>query len=315
MAGTAGAKRKARENKSQSRPAKKFKKQKAYFSDSESDGERIERLNPTIQEEGLEKKVKVSKKRDQRQIPPPAASQDAQSEDSQSNEDVVDEDEDEDDEAATTDAASESEAASDMTASDSEAELSETSQPQRKRTKRRDPDAFANSMAAILSSKLTTVNRKDPVLARSKDAATTAHELSELRLETKAKRKMRDEKRALNEKGRVRNVLLGDRKRTPGLSESEAEEGMLSEATESAKPKGQSAADIAEQERRLKKTAQRGVVKLFNAVRAAQVKAEEAGRDAKTTSIIGVKRREEKVGEMGRQAFLDLVGTGKVAAA
>jgi fusion and transport protein UGO1 len=59
-----------------------------------------------------------------------------------------------------------------------------------------------------------------------------------------------------------------------------------------------------EYERSLKKTAQRGVVKLFNAVRASQIKAEEALSQGK-----GISRteREEKVKEMSREGFLNLI--------
>lgn len=63
---------------------------------------------------------------------------------------------------------------------------------------------------------------------------------------------------------------------------------------------------LQEQERRLRKTAQRGVVKLFNAVRAAQVKGEEAGRERRG----GREAREERVREMGREGFLELVAGG-----
>jgi len=57
----------------------------------------------------------------------------------------------------------------------------------------------------------------------------------------------------------------------------------------------------------MKKTAQRGVVKLFNAIRASQIKAEEALAQAK-----GVPRgeREEKVKEMSREGFLNLIKSG-----
>jgi len=183
----------------------------------------------------------------------------------------------------------------------------------RSKTKRHDPAAFASSISAILSSKLTTTNRTDPVLARSKDAATASHELAESKLETKARKKLRDEKRVAGERGRVRDVLLGDKPRGTSV---ESVRKVVSNGDGQAKgvSQGMSAAEITEQERRLRKTAQRGVVKLFNAVRASQVKSEEAAREAKQKGVVGVKRREEKVGEMGRQAFLDLVGSGKVDA-
>jgi len=66
------------------------------------------------------------------------------------------------------------------------------------------------------------------------------------------------------------------------------------------------AGEYQEQERRLRKTAQRGVVKLFNAVRQAQVRGEEAARSAKG----GRGRKEEKVNEMSREGFLELVAGG-----
>ena len=57
----------------------------------------------------------------------------------------------------------------------------------------------------------------------------------------------------------------------------------------------------------MKKTAQRGVVKLFNAIRASQIKAEEAMAQVK-----GISRgeREEKVKEMSREGFLNLIKSG-----
>jgi hypothetical protein len=63
-------------------------------------------------------------------------------------------------------------------------------------------------------------------------------------------------------------------------------------------------------ERRLRKVAQRGVVKLFNAVRAAQVKAVEAEKGVKKEGVIGMKKREEKVNEMSKKGFLELIASG-----
>ena len=68
--------------------------------------------------------------------------------------------------------------------------------------------------------------------------------------------------------------------------------------------------EVAEQERRLKKTAQRGVVKLFNAVRAAQVKGEEAAKEVRSAGTVGVDRRQERVNEMSKKGFLDLLVEG-----
>jgi fusion and transport protein UGO1 len=57
----------------------------------------------------------------------------------------------------------------------------------------------------------------------------------------------------------------------------------------------------------MRKTAQRGVINIFNAVRASQIKAEEALSQTK-----GISRgeREEKVKEMSREGFLNLIKSG-----
>jgi hypothetical protein len=113
-------------------------------------------------------------------------------------------------------------------------------------------------------------------------------------LEHKARGKLREERKRGLERGRVRDVLLGG-----GVGEGL---GMGGEKG----GEGEGVGAMQEQERRLRKTAQRGVVKLFNAVRAAQVKGEEAGRERRG----GRDAREERVREMGREGFLELVAGG-----
>lgn len=163
---------------------------------------------------------------------------------------------------------------------------SETStQAERRKAKRNDPAAFAESMSKILSSNLSKSKRVDPVLARSKTAEDAAASVKDAKLETKAKNKLKAEKKEALDKGRVKDVL--------GLDSTDV-----------------STAAIQEKEKQLRKTAQRGVVKLFNAVRAAQVKGEEAAREARTTGMVGLGRREEKVNEMSKKGFLDLIATG-----
>lgn len=99
------------------------------------------------------------------------------------------------------------------------------------------------------------------------------------------------------EKGRVKDVLLGTIVGVTDVGEGgEEEEGK--------------AEKIREDEKRLKKTAQRGVVKLFNAVRMAQVRGEEARKEALGKGIVGAKRKEERVGEMSKKGFLELVASG-----
>lgn len=68
-----------------------------------------------------------------------------------------------------------------------------------------------------------------------------------------------------------------------------------------------STGQILEKEKQLRKVAQRGVIKLFNAVRAAQIKSAEAERETRRQGFVGVKNREEKVTEMSRKGFLDLI--------
>jgi fusion and transport protein UGO1 len=162
---------------------------------------------------------------------------------------------------------------------------SEDEIPEQKRNKRNDPTAFATSISKILNTKLTTSKRVDPVLSRSKDASDAIKEMSEARLEAKAKQKLRDDKQAKLETGRVKDVL--------GLNNPEiSTEGMM------------------EQEQRYKKIAQRGVVRMFNAIRAAQVMGEQATRDAQTQGLVGIDKREQKVNEMSKKGFLELIARG-----
>jgi fusion and transport protein UGO1 len=167
--------------------------------------------------------------------------------------------------------------------SDTESMLSSNAAAEKK--KRNDPNAFATSMSKILDTKLSTSKRADPVLSRSKTAAEANKSLADSKLESKARAQIKTEKRALLEKGRVKDVL--------GLENENVATGA-----------------VMEEEKRLKKTAQRGVVKLFNAVRAAQVKAETAMKAAKEDGVVGLGKREERMNEMSKQGFLDLISSG-----
>lgn len=165
---------------------------------------------------------------------------------------------------------------------------SDASATHSKRTrKRNDPVAFSTSISKILASKLAVSKRADPILARSATAALANSELANSRLEAKARQKLREDRKLELEKGRVKDVLLG----TDAVGDGVVGEGSVGE--------------MVEQERRLRKTAQRGVVKLFNAVRAAQVKGEEA---AKKGGAPG--RKKERVTEMSKVGFLELIAAG-----
>ena len=168
---------------------------------------------------------------------------------------------------------------------DSDTESMTSSNAAAEKKKRNDPNAFATSMSKILDTKLSTSKRADPVLSRSKTAAEANKSLADSKLESKARAQIKTEKRALLEKGRVKDVL--------GLENENVATGA-----------------VMEEEKRLKKTAQRGVVKLFNAVRAAQVKAETAMKAAKEDGVVGLGKREERMNEMSKQGFLDLISSG-----
>lgn len=164
-----------------------------------------------------------------------------------------------------------------------------------RKRKRNDPEAFATSMSKILGSKLSTSKRSDPVLSRSVTALQASKEITDQALEKKAKHKLREERKAALDKGRVKDVL--------GAStafDAADRDGAVVEST----------AEVVETEKRLRKTAQRGVVKLFNAVRAAQIKGEEAAREARKKGLVGHGRREDKVNEMSKRGFLELIAGG-----
>ncbi|KAH0563222.1 hypothetical protein GP486_002208 [Trichoglossum hirsutum] len=243
----------------------KFKKQHRYTSDSDS--ERGTKLLPATGVDQVEQSdLRATSLRDSDED----ARADAEERQPASDDDV--------------DVSASDSDGSDITNASSSGE-SEDSQPRSKKRKRNDPDAFATSISRILSSKLSTSKRVDPVLARSKTAALASQEMQDARLEARAKHKLREERKEELDRGRIKEVLGGD---------------------------GVDVGTALEMEKRLRKTAQRGVVKLFNAVRAAQVKGEEAEREARKAGVVGEGRRKEKANEMSKKGFLDLItGGGK----
>lgn len=156
-----------------------------------------------------------------------------------------------------------------------------TSKP---KSKRNDPTAFSTSISKILSTKLPTSVRHDPVLSRSVEASKARQEASNERLETKARAKLRADKQAALQKGRTTDVL--------GI-----ERGI--------------AGEVAEKEKALRKIAQKGVIQLFNAFRAAHVKAEEARKEERRKGTVGMGERERKINEVSKEGFLELIGGKK----
>ncbi|KAF2469615.1 Rrp15p-domain-containing protein [Lindgomyces ingoldianus] len=271
------------------KPQKKIKRQRHYYSSSDDeegaadapkdvgpvsfDGsdEEARRLAQPL-EKSSANATEIGTKKPSRHVPKDEAG--ALSEDS------ADEDEQEEDQVEDSD--------TDVSEASEGSEVSETSTTnQRKIRKRNDPEAFATSISKILGTKLTTQKRAEPILSRSKSAQETNKTLSDHKLTVKAHRTLLADKKAAQEKGRVRDVL--------GLDKAEV-----------------STAEIVAEEKRLRRTAQKGVIKLFNAVRAAQVKAEQAEKDARQKGVVGMAKREEAVKEMSKQGFLDMItGGGK----
>ncbi|KAH0371345.1 Rrp15p-domain-containing protein, partial [Aureobasidium melanogenum] len=318
--GNPSAKRKRPEGMGFRKPkktiSKKFKKQKAYHSDSESEDdvrstntttdfkpvnmddsdEEVEDAPAAVPAPVVEKKITPKPAALAKAEPAPVAVQPKlksalkQSEkvDPPSESEEDDDDDEEDNDVEDLDALDDEDLDESDLEDDDEMDLSDDEDgegKQRKTRKRNDPTAFATSMSKILGTKLTTSKRQDPVLSRSAAATAASKELADQKLELKAKRKLHAEKREALEKGRVKDVL--------GLNTPEV-----------------STAEIQETERRLQKTAQRGVVKLFNAVRAAQVQGEQARSEAKREGVVGISQREERVSEMSKKGFLDLIATG-----
>lgn len=275
MAGTHSKKRKVEEGMKGrvSRPVKKFKKQTDYDNQSSDSEPEQEQDFPAVNlqdsdEEGLDTADLIT-------------GDDSPAEDEPTLDALLEQD------SEVTDG-SNSDSASDSDDANSNPNLI------RKR-KRNDPEAFATSMSKILSAKLSTSKRSDPVLSRSATAIQASKEITDLALEKKVKAKLRDEKRTALDKGRVKDVL--------GTS-------TAFDAANGSGEAGPSVQETMELEKRLRKTAQRGVVKLFNAVRASQVKGEEAARNARSTGLVGQGRREEKITEMSKKGFLELIAGG-----
>lgn len=136
-------------------------------------------------------------------------------------------------------------------------------------------ESFANAFNAIVGSRLKAYNRKDPILTKNK---TTLKKLESDKLEAKAKRLILSEKKQVHDKHRVKNLL-------PSASEPEK------------------VRTIIQNERQLKKVAQKGVVRLFNAVLSTQIKTnEELGQEK-----VGQTKKEELMNEISKEKFLDLV--------
>lgn len=277
---------------------KKFRKQVEYHSSSEDEQEDDDTFNAvnladsdededggvpvtkkTTAEPAKSKKIKATPASQQKPGPEdqPSAEDDEEDEDQAEDNDDEDESQAEDDDEENDGSGSEDEGLSDESMSDAEGK-------RRSVPKRNDPSAFSTSISKILSTKLPSSARADPVLSRSRAAAQTTSDFANEKLDKQARAKLRAEKKEELDRGRVRDVMGIQR----GL-----------------------AGPVAEDEKRLRKMAQRGVVKLFNAVRAAQVRGEEAAKDERKKGTIGMGEREKAVNEVSKQGFLELINGKK----
>jgi hypothetical protein len=149
--------------------------------------------------------------------------------------------------------------------------------PQLKKRKKNKDDgneSFANAVNAILGSKLKAYDRKDPILARAKQ---TIKKAESDKLEAKARRELLAEKKKVYDKDRVRDLLPQD-------------DG--------------TAREVLETERKLKKVAQRGVVKLFNVIMSTQTR---TNSEVSKTKTLGEEQKDRLISEVSKEKFFDLV--------
>ena len=266
------------------RPSKKSRKQREYHSSSEDedddgDDEPTDFKSVSLADSDEEENVKAKKQPSQRNIKSLGQGQKKKEEEKKAAEEDDDDDDDDADSIHSDDGDGvASEDASGSDASSDEGNDGETSS--RTVPKRNDPSAFSTSISKILSTKLPTSARADPVLSRSKGASQTTTDFADEKLDRQARAKLRAEKKEELDRGRIRDVM--------GIERGQA-------------------GPVAEEEKRLRKVGQRGVVKLFNAVRAAQVRGEEAVKQERKKGTIGMGEREKAANEVSKQGFLELI--------
>lgn len=125
-----------------------------------------------------------------------------------------------------------------------------------------------------MGSKLKAYDRKDPILARSKQ---TIKKAESDKLEAKARRELLAEKKKVYDQDRIKDLLPTD--------DSKARE-------------------VLEHERKLKKIAQRGVVRLFNVVMSTQTR---TSTEVNKTKVLGQEQKDKLITEISKEKFFDLV--------
>lgn len=156
--------------------------------------------------------------------------------------------------------------------------------PRKKKSKKSKHDdgskEFSSAVSAILSSHLKAYDRNDPIMARNKKVL---KQNDADKLELKAKRAIHAEKRKLLDKARKRDILP--------RAQSDSGEDIRSKL---------------EKESKLRKIAQKGVVKLFNAILSTQVKTDKEVSE-QLGDVKNKQEREQLITEVSKEKFLDLV--------
>ncbi|KAG5370391.1 Ribosomal RNA-processing protein 15 [Yarrowia sp. C11] len=146
-----------------------------------------------------------------------------------------------------------------------------------KAKKAKKDEAFGKAFSAILGSSIKAHAKENPILIRS---TKSAKELEDQKLEAKARRLIKLEKRKAAEKDRVKTLVPFD--------------------------DPERAKEVLANEKKLKKVAQRGAIRMFNAILAAQTGA----KSLDETSVLGAKKRDEMASQMSKESFLDAVREG-----
>ena len=146
-------------------------------------------------------------------------------------------------------------------------------------------EQFSSAMSAILGSHLKQYDRIDPIMARQKKAL---EQIEQDKLDEKARKLLSREKKKFLTKSRKSELI------PENITEDNTVQKLL------------------EQEKKLKKIAQKGVVRLFNVITTTQLKTErevtEKLASSNIKSIIHKEKEQSKLmSEVSKETFLDLV--------
>ncbi|ODV97681.1 hypothetical protein PACTADRAFT_47552 [Pachysolen tannophilus NRRL Y-2460] len=148
-------------------------------------------------------------------------------------------------------------------------------------------ESFSNAFNAIINSKLKSYNRKDPILVRSKSKL---QKFQDEKLEQKAKRALLAEKNAQLNKDRIKDIY-------------QINAGGNDDGND-----GEQVKKIMQREKFFKKTAQRGVIRLFNAILLTQTSTiKELETEEKEKGKVGKIAEKELLNEISKEKFMDLI--------